>query len=95
MFEFTHLSQVMKTQKDSMKSSSLALDFRFSPTPSRRGPRTAWGGEIGTPLLANVIGESNILEIDDFSRENALPALLTARSESEFSERERERLVRP
>eukprot|EP00794_Sanderia_malayensis_P006085 gene6085-6788_t len=48
------LKQVMKTQKDSMSTNSLALDFRFHTTPSRNGPRTAWGGQIGTPVLVTL-----------------------------------------
>ena len=33
-----------------MKGRFLPSDFRFSPTYARRGPRTTWGKDIGSPV---------------------------------------------
>ena len=37
----------MKCRRDANLGKSLPQDFRFNPTKGRRGPRAAWGGEIG------------------------------------------------
>ena len=87
MVESCSTFQVMKTQKDSLKDSGLALDFRFAPNPSRRGPRTAWGGQIGTPLL---VGNSLNWELSE-TAENELPYLFANPADFERCDREQER----
>ncbi|XP_022109062.1 uncharacterized protein LOC110989186 [Acanthaster planci] len=39
--------QMLKSKRDATLGRILPPDFHFSPTYGRRGPRSAWGGEIG------------------------------------------------
>ncbi|CAH1784840.1 unnamed protein product [Owenia fusiformis] len=39
--------QIMKTRREATLHFSLPPDFKFSPSKGRRGPRSAWGGQIG------------------------------------------------
>ena len=76
----------MNTRKDALKGHSLASDFRFSPSPSRRGPRTAWGGEIGTPILINVL--ENTMNLNEYSFKDVmqLPHILSTSSGEEYAD---------
>ncbi|XP_038045416.1 uncharacterized protein LOC119719994 [Patiria miniata] len=87
--------QMLKSKRDATLGRILPPDFHFSPTYGRRGPRSAWGGEIGGARERRFSGFPRLHSGQASQQRLSTSSLDQSRSSSTVTSLEQITLLRP